>query len=118
MNNVFCTLPGGTYGMRLVGTSYNNKGRLEIYHPSYGWSTVCDDAWDINDGHVVCRQLGYSGANAVHGSAHYGQGSGYYVDMNPHCSGSESSIWNCNTGRGHWVTGSCSHSEDVSVDCY
>ncbi len=37
---------------------------------------MCDDDWDINDATVVCRELRCGKAESVHGSAHFGQGSG------------------------------------------
>ena len=111
-------IKGGTYGVRLRGTTDKNRGRVEIYHPSYGWSTACDDTWDTNDGQVVCRQLGYSGVSAVHHNAYYGQGySSYILHEHPHCNGWESHIWDCSTGHSRWNTG-CGHSDDVGVDCY
>ena len=78
---------------------------------------MCDDEWDINDGNVVCRYLGFSSATAVHKSAHYGQGSGPILLDNVACSGSVFLIhlWDC-SHRG-WGVSDCNHSEDASVDC-
>ena len=44
---------------------YSNKtgGRVEIYHPSFGWGTVSDSGWSEADSGVVCRQLGFTGGN-------------------------------------------------------
>ena len=41
--------------MRLAGGS-TYEGRVEIYYGS-SWGTVCAYNWDLNDAHVVCRQL-------------------------------------------------------------
>ncbi|CAB4008842.1 deleted in malignant brain tumors 1 -like, partial [Paramuricea clavata] len=105
----------GSYGIRLVGTSYASRGRVEIYHPSYGWGTVCDDGLDQPDGDVICRQLGYSGASAVYKHARYGQGTGEILLDSTGCSGSESFIWDC-SHLGLKVS-DCAHDEDSSVDC-
>ena len=46
--------------LRLVGSSYSNRGRLEVYYKGV-WGTVCDDGFTSIEATVACRQLGYSG---------------------------------------------------------
>ena len=59
--------------MRLVGGPSPHEGRVEIFHDGQ-WGTVCDDDWDINDAHVVCRHLNFSEAVSAVKEAAYGRG--------------------------------------------
>ena len=68
-------LAGGVEAVmvRLVNGSGPHQGRVEVYHERR-WGTVCDDGWDKKDGDVVCRMLGFPGAEDVHRTAQFGQG--------------------------------------------
>ena len=37
------------------------------------WLGVCDDGFDIKDGHVICRMLGYPSAKSVKTNSGYGK---------------------------------------------
>ena len=45
--------------LRLVGSSEPNVGRLEVFHNNQ-WGVICADTFLAGEGHVACRQLGYS----------------------------------------------------------
>ena len=97
-------------------TAKNNTGRIEVYHSSFGWGTVCDDYWGETESNVACRQLGFIGANATRSEAYFGQGSGPILLDDVQCTGDESYIWDC-IHRG-WNVENCDHYEDVGVECY
>ncbi|XP_052545218.1 scavenger receptor cysteine-rich domain-containing group B protein [Tympanuchus pallidicinctus] len=100
--------------LRLVNGSHRCEGRVEMFYLSQ-WGTVCDDAWDLRDAKVVCRQLGCGHAVAAWGEARYGPGSGYIFLDNLKCKGSEPSLLRCSHIR--WDVHNCDHSEDASVVC-
>eukprot|EP00057_Strongylocentrotus_purpuratus_P026182 XP_011680656.1 PREDICTED: WSC domain-containing protein 2-like [Strongylocentrotus purpuratus] len=59
------TLQQSGYGsyVRLVGGPTSNKGTVEIRIGNGTWETTCGVNLSINDVIVICRQLGFTGAN-------------------------------------------------------
>ena len=100
--------------MRLVNGNTPSEGRVEVFYNN-AWGSVCDDLWDINDGHVVCRMLGYQGAERVENGAYFGQSEGAIILDNVQCNGSESTVADCQH-NGFFVH-NCGHYEDVGVVC-
>ena len=100
--------------VRLVNGRSKYEGRVEIKHLGT-WGTVCGTNWDLRDGHVVCRTLGYSHAVQVSGNAKYGQGSSKIWLDNVQCTGNETRLTSC-THDG-WGSHQCSHSQDAGLKC-
>ena len=44
--------------IRLANGSVPNSGRIEVFHNNQ-WGTICDDNFNENAGHVMCKLLGY-----------------------------------------------------------
>ncbi|XP_061172005.1 deleted in malignant brain tumors 1 protein-like [Saccostrea echinata] len=81
------------------------------------WHSICDHSWTTEGARVVCRSLGYwSTSPSVYVDAWFGQANGTSLDIEPHCTGSESNIAFCKL-RKEWGNQSCSHSDDAGVGC-
>ena len=100
--------------VRIVDGSSNNEGRVEVYHNG-AWGTVCDDYWDKSDANVVCRQLGFSDAEAAYQGSSVLDGTGQILLDDVNCGGYETSLSSC-THSG-WGSHNCGHSEDAGVRC-
>ena len=103
-----------TDGSTRINGKTPSTGRVEFFYNGQ-WGTLCDDQWDINDAHVVCKQLGFPQASQAFSGATHGQGSGPIWLSNVACSGSELHLYDCS--QSDWGNNSCNHGQDASVQC-
>ncbi len=103
--------------IQLVGGSSPNEGRIEMSHSKYGKGSVCESQFDIKDGSVVCKMLGYGAAREVPKRAYFGEGKRRVLMTNVDCSGLEFNIADCH--HSGWKQGTCpKYSKDASVICF
>ena len=106
---------------RLVATASGDQkstGRIEVLYKGQ-WGTICSDNWDDVDAKVVCRQLGYSGGWAAKDGM-TGKGVGMVWLTNINCTGTETSIKDCE--HSGWGENSmfipCTHDRDAGAICH
>ncbi|XP_073745421.1 soluble scavenger receptor cysteine-rich domain-containing protein SSC5D isoform X3 [Callorhinus ursinus] len=107
-----CTGPAPR--LRLADGPHGCAGRLEVWH-SGRWGTVCDDAWDLRDATVACRELGCGGALAAPGGAFFGEGAGPIFLDDLRCRGNETALRFCPARP--WGQHDCHHREDAGAVC-
>ena len=102
----------GTVNSRSVNYYH---GLVEIYNSKKSrYEYICDEGWDINDAHVVCRMLGFPGAIDATVRSEYGEPHLVDISMsNVECNGTEDSIFDCP----HQSYSNCSRSRSAGVQC-
>ncbi|NXY10294.1 C163A protein, partial [Pteruthius melanotis] len=100
--------------LRVTGGEDECSGRVEIWRQG-SWGTICDDAWDVADANVVCRQLGCGSAVSALSEAAFGEGTGPIWLEKVHCKGTELSLWDCPAKS--LFGKNCDHKEDAAVNC-
>ena len=56
--------PEPTFEVRLADGFNELSGRVEV-NQGGDWGTVCDDNWELPNADVVCRMLGFPGADSA-----------------------------------------------------
>ena len=93
--------------------TYIIKGRpfTDDYSTVYlNGKPICDDYWDLNDGHVICKMMGFAGAESI--SKYLTVPDDFIMD-NVGCDGSEDDINDCY----HLDEDNCGTSEGAGVTC-
>lgn len=88
-------------------------GRVEIFHDG-SWGTVCDDDFNDRAAAVVCKQMGFTGGEALL-DQQYGPGDDPIWLDDVRCRGDEKDLDSCVHLR--WSLHDCGHNEDVGVVC-
>ncbi|CAG2240873.1 Antigen WC1.1,Scavenger receptor cysteine-rich domain superfamily protein,Neurotrypsin,Scavenger receptor cysteine-rich type 1 protein M160,Scavenger receptor cysteine-rich type 1 protein M130,Deleted in malignant brain tumors 1 protein [Mytilus edulis] len=101
--------------VRLVNGVDSLEGRVEIYINGT-WGTICDDEFGDEEASVICGMLGYNETGSVpYIRAYFGEGYGSIVLDDLNCIGTETDIFDCQSGG--LFQHNCAHSEDAGVVC-
>ena len=88
---------------------------MQLYNEeTRDYEIICDEGWDLNDAHVICRMLGFPGALDAAVRSQYGIP--YVTDAilsNVQCTGNEESIFDCPSDPNP----SCDRSRSAGVRC-
>ena len=76
---------------------------------------VCDDDWDLEDGHVVCKQLGFMSALKVTKESFFGPVYREFTTNHVQCAGDEAGLEFCQ--RNDQTYAVCSRKEAAGVFC-
>ena len=104
--------------VRLRGNSIKpNEGYIEIRTVDYPtFQGICDDYFDLNDAHVICKMLGYTSASKAHKKSLLGHGGhGNFLLDDLACNGTEQTLAECS--HYGWGNDDCGISEWAGVTC-
>ncbi|XP_071502513.1 scavenger receptor cysteine-rich domain superfamily protein-like [Diadema antillarum] len=102
------------WSVRLVDGSVDYEGRVEVFLNDT-WGAICDNLWGPEDAEVVCKQLGYIGADLALVASPFQRGNSPVLLDKVQCNGLESNISTCkHAGVG---VKSCHESKTAGVTC-
>ncbi|XP_072345197.1 scavenger receptor cysteine-rich domain-containing protein DMBT1-like [Scyliorhinus torazame] len=84
------------WSLRLTDGGSRCDGRVEIYYDR-AWGRIQDKLWDLNDAHVVCRQLGCGDGIAAYNSSKDGASARSVWLIDIQCNGNEAHLQNCSS---------------------
>ena len=94
------------------------EGHVQIFHNTE-WGYVCDDGWDVDDGRVVCSQLGIApNIRGISTSSFYTSDSNItriWLD-GVNCVGDEAMLADC--AGADYSTHDCNEIEYAGVECF
>lgn len=99
--------------IRLVNGTRGGQGRVEVEYAGLWWS-ICSDSFDLRDANVICRSLGYPGAESTHSMTHLEGGERLWLS-NISCNGNERTLVECPGAI--WGVESCLWPESAAVTC-
>ena len=97
-----------------MDSSVPRAGRVELSYVGV-WGTINGVNWTLQDGLVICRQLGYSSILAAPAFGAFGPGAGPTWLSNVQCLGNESMVSECK--HGGWSSLYPVHDTDAAVVC-
>nr|XP_045618855.1 uncharacterized protein LOC123770744 [Procambarus clarkii]XP_045618856.1 uncharacterized protein LOC123770744 [Procambarus clarkii]XP_045618857.1 uncharacterized protein LOC123770744 [Procambarus clarkii] len=116
-NRTMCKAPvevrlagGGDAGRDLQ----SSQGRVEVRYLGV-WGTVCDDDFGLEEGHVLCRMMGWERSSHIFKNNTFGAGTGMVWLDDVRCLGYEASVADCQ--HLPWGQTNCDHTEDVGLRC-
>ncbi|XP_071480635.1 scavenger receptor cysteine-rich domain-containing group B protein-like [Diadema antillarum] len=102
------------WSVRLVDGRVDSEGRVEVFLDDT-WGAICDNLWGPEDAEVVCKQLGYIGADLALVASPFGRGNNPVLLDKVQCNGLESNISTCqHAGVG---VKDCHESKIAAVTC-
>ncbi|XP_043919573.1 deleted in malignant brain tumors 1 protein-like [Protopterus annectens] len=101
--------------LSLVNGSSNCSGTVNV-SVSRKSGTVCDTSWDSSDADVACQMLGCGKSILATTGSFFGAGTGVIWLNGLQCSGSETSLFQCQKSQIQQDT--CNHSTDAGAICF
>ena len=112
------SLPG-FYFLRIAGletlAARLDDGIVKVFLNG-SWFAVCGEEWGILEAKVICRQLGYLGADSNQSTAPIANASHAVWSQGLQCAGNEDDLSNC-YGSSNWRFTECGNSRAASVVC-